>query len=105
MGQLHIPGQPSPTNNPLLVLAAVGQHMIDPLNKIAENTKKEARHIYALGEGSSPGSWGSFCLACSDEQGEYIWPCAKYPQRPIPPSHITVMEQGVGSEQEPSEQG
>ena len=101
-GPIHIPGQPRREPNSLALLEEMlalaldksNQHLTNietALNVLAVNSKQEDRHIYALSE-RGDGSWGSYCLACSEEAKDYIYPCAKYQGQPYPPSHITVIE-------------
>lgn len=96
---IHVPGQSRSEPNPLLVLATAldksNQHLTAVegyLAKIATNTKKEARHIYAIAL-REPGVWGTYCLACSDEAQEFTYPCLRFGEADAtkPPSHISIL--------------
>ena len=91
MNQIQVPGQARRGEpNPLLVLAAALDKANLYLHQISLNTKKEQRHIYALGELGN-GEWGSYCLACSDSAQEYVHPCVVLKDNPVPPPHISVL--------------
>ena len=32
------------------------------------------QHYYTVAPANN-GRWGVFCLACSDKEGDYVWPC------------------------------
>jgi hypothetical protein len=92
MGEIRLLGQPQ--GNPLLILASAltevtvqlgvaNQH----LGAIATNTAKENKHVYSLAPMQN-GLWGTFCIACSDDAQDYVFPCLVLTDRPTPPSHI-----------------
>ena len=96
MTNIHIPGQARNDPNPLLVLATAldkTNQLLRAINKnmaeLVVNTTKEARHTYAIEE-RDIGIWGTYCLACSDAESEYIYPCRRGTS-PAPPSHISVL--------------
>jgi hypothetical protein len=91
MSELHIPGQPSPSSNPLTALTGALNRANMFLETIAKNSTVSRAHIYALSELVDDGKWGVYCLGCSDEQEEYIYPCAKFTERPKPPNTIAVL--------------
>lgn len=92
MSEIRIPGQPP--GNPLTALTTsmvtTNSHLaklVSALNAIEVNTRKETKHIYAMAVRHDQ-TWGTYCLACSEEEEEYIYPCRKYAERLVPPSHI-----------------
>jgi hypothetical protein len=88
-------GQPEGTNNPLVVLNA-------HLGNITEQLKRlggpELPHRYGIAEANDPGGhgrvWGTYCLACSDAVGQFIYPCQMTARERIdsvrPPAFFTV---------------
>jgi hypothetical protein len=103
MSGIQVPGQARRGEpNPLLVLAAgvdkTNQHLTNielSLRELSRNTAKEERHIYALAE-RPDGSWGTYCLACSEMESAYVYPCKRGGDDPVPPSHITVITPVTG---------
>lgn len=93
MTELHVPGQPSPSSNPLLVLAVALDKANGYLHQIADNTKPETyRHVYVITETLQ--GWGVFCQACSEEQNDYTWPCKNQNQSiPYPPQFFKIAEE------------
>ena len=92
MSEIQVPGQARRGEpNPLLVLATALDKANSYLHQIADNTKGEPKHLYALAQRPDD-SWGSYCLACSEAVEEYVYPCAVFPERPTPPSHITAID-------------
>ena len=96
MTNIHIPGQARNDPNPLLVLAAAADktnqhlaHISTMLGALVVNTTKEVRHVYAIEE-RDIGIWGTYCLACSDAEQDYVYPC-KRGEHTAPPSHISVL--------------
>lgn len=94
--QIHVPGRHRSEPNPLTVLAVsldrATSHLsmiANTLSAIAVNTAKEARHTYAIEE-RDVGVWGTYCLACSDAEEAYVYPC-KLGEKLAPPSHISVL--------------
>lgn len=91
-------GKSDQPNNPLLLLANVMERVIEPLREIAANTRPDASavlpHRYAVTVVQDPSQgkvWGSFCLACTSEADEFIYPCKIEPDEPIkPPAFFTV---------------
>lgn len=92
-GRAQILGQQE-TGNPLIVLANALAEQTGVLNRIAENTTPEGRHLYALHE-VGVGSFLTYCLACSEAEQHFVFPCTHPTKAPtqLPPSTFTV-EQG-----------
>ena len=99
MSGIEVPGQARRDPNPLLVLATAldktNNHLGEIMRatqRIATNTKIEARHIYAL-EKRDELTWGTYCLACSEEAKTYVYPCEQWAEpADTPPSHISVID-------------
>ena len=100
---IHVPGQPrSNPVNPLEVLAVAldktNQHLRSistSTSRIAVNTAKEERHIYALTP-RPDGDWASYCLACSEAVESWVYPCKINLDDVAPPSHIAVLPDTLG---------
>jgi hypothetical protein len=90
-GRGQILGQDPQSNNPLLILAQAVERQTAVLAQIAENTKKEDRHTYAVDE-VGEGSFMSYCLACSETAQRFIYPCEDPHKAPpgAPPSTFTI---------------
>lgn len=90
-------GRPEGTNNPLVVLNQHLSQITEVLAQIATNTRPDATailpHVYVVARNDDPqqgAMWGSFCLACTDSAGNYVFPCAVV-QDPIhPPAFFTI---------------
>jgi len=84
MSEIHVPGRPTPSSNPLLVLAESFRVLQEPLERIAANTTPtevalSEPHVPVLAPLEFPGTWGVFCFACTKESGTYVHPCAVSP--------------------------
>lgn len=96
MTEIRVPGQPQA--NPLLVLATALDKSNQHLAQIVINTKKEDKHLYALAE-LTDGSWGTYCLACSEVAEEYVYPCSKHDHTNVaPPSHVMSVQDIVSTD-------
>jgi hypothetical protein len=86
MSELTVPGRPSPTNNPLLVLAGACDNIVGELRKMNEGT-----HEYALQPTDEEGqTWLVYCIACSNKQQRYVHPCEVKGEHLIPPSTFAL---------------
>ena len=90
-GQGQLLGQNPQTSNPLLILANAIEQQTEVFKEIAKNTAPEGRHIYALYE-AGPGSFLTYCLACSEAEQHFIFPCTHPTKAPTqqPPGTFTV---------------
>lgn len=72
------------------------------LEKIAENTKKDSGlpHLPAVAPGRD-GTWGVFCLACSEDASDYVPLCAKLAENgmewPSTVLHVDVNRKAIHS--------
>lgn len=84
---------PEGTNNPLVVLNNHLGQMTDLLGIIAAKVSGDLPHVYVVARQDAEhvgAYWGSFCLACTDEASEFVFPCSKS-QDPIhPPNFFTI---------------
>lgn len=94
---IHVPGQNRDQPNPLLVLATAldktNNHLSEvfkAVQRIASNTAKENRHLYAMAR-RDESTWGTYCLACSESAEQYVYPCEVMANTDRPPSHITIL--------------
>lgn len=92
----QIIGRDPESSNPLLILSRALTEQTEVLRQIAENTKKEDRHVYGVDE-VGEGSFMSYCFACSENAGRYVYPCQDTQKAPpgAPPS--TFMVGRIGS--------
>lgn len=49
--------------------------------------RAKGAHIACVAQRSN-GQWGTYCLACSDEAGDYVFPCKAHPENPHWPAAI-----------------
>jgi hypothetical protein len=61
------------------------QVIADLVNRLAA-PRLAAPHVYAV-QPRTDGTWGTFCIDCSEARQDYVWPCAA-PNRPIPPARL-----------------
>ena len=72
------------------------------LEKIADNTKKtsELPHVPAVAPGRD-GTWGVFCLACSEDASDYVPICARLAEHemewPTTVLHVDVNRKAIHS--------
>jgi hypothetical protein len=92
----QIIGRDPESSNPLLLLARALTEQTEVLKVIAENTKKEDRHVYGIDE-VGEGSFMSYCFACSENLGRYVHPCQDEKKAPpgVPPSTFSVGRIGM----------
>lgn len=86
-----------PVNNPLVIL---NQHLLainGALAQIAANTGSpaSAMHRYGVAEAEDKGGhgkvWGSYCIACSEQVSQYVYPCRLAPAELVkPPMFFTI---------------
>jgi len=95
--ELHVPGRPRRSENPLLVLAESMTGVIDQLKDMTTelrtaNTARNIEHMYGLypANPDDPGNtrWVVYCIGCSHAVKQLIWPCqVRVPGTyPLPPS-------------------
>ena len=97
-GELRLPGQPAQSGNPLKALTDALDRLQPVIEGIERNTRPDASavlpHRYGLSIAHDPGQgkvWGAFCLACSSEASEYVWPCRLDPDEALkPPNFFSV---------------
>ena len=80
----------SPKGNPLLILAeSIDTNIAGPLRRIADSmdTPKH-EHAYGVAIADLPQHgkvWGSYCIACSAQAQEYVYPCSQAPDEQLKP--------------------
>jgi len=47
-------------------------------------------HTYAIAELREPGKWGAYCNECSQELGNYAYPCLHSNEKNPPPPRVLV---------------
>lgn len=65
----------SPKGNPLIILAEAIERQTNVLGAIAANTAPQHAHQYGLAPAGDGTLWGTFCMACSEKDQHYVWPC------------------------------
>lgn len=93
MAELRLPGRE--TSNPLVVQNEHLASITADVRRIADAmVMSHHNHVYALAQAKLPqhgGVWGAYCVACSDQHSEYVYPCLLRPDEPIkPPPWFTV---------------
>ena len=90
-------GKGPENQNPLLVLAGAMEGVRGELAKIVENTKPDASagipHRYGLTivETEEFGKmWGSLCIGCTYQVGEFVYPCQVEDDPLKPPQFFTI---------------
>lgn len=78
--------------NPLLVLAKALDKANTYLGQISLNTRPVIQHVYVIEETLQ--GWGVYCMACSFEKGDYVWPCKQQdPSKLHPPQFLKIAEE------------
>lgn len=54
--------------------------IVSQVQEASEPLPEQAGHVPAIGALNTPGQWGVFCLRCSSEAKEYVWPCEIDPE-------------------------
>jgi hypothetical protein len=79
MPEVPVIGQPAATNNPLVVLNAHLAEITAALRALNAPKAAVYPHRYGIAEANDPGGhgrvWGAYCLACSQDADEYVYPC------------------------------
>jgi len=86
----------SPKGNPLLILAdSIEKSLAEPLRKIADSVSTpQHEHAYGVAIAELPQHgkvWGSYCIACSAAEQEYVYPCRQAVDEQVkPPPFFSV---------------
>lgn len=80
----------SPRANPLLILAdSIEKSVAEPLRVIADALgQPKLEHAYGVAIADLPQHgkvWGSYCIACSAEVQEYVYPCKHAAEEQLKP--------------------
>jgi hypothetical protein len=49
-------------------------------------------HVYSIAELREDGKWGTYCLDCSEDVGNYVYPCQAEAYRGNAPPRVLVEE-------------
>jgi hypothetical protein len=96
MPEIPVLGQSGQNNNPLLVLAQAIATTNSILTRMEVNIRPTPHftHEYTcqiVNDELQGRVWGTFCIACSHEAGNYVYPCAVRADEPVKlPAFFTI---------------
>jgi hypothetical protein len=68
---------------------SIEKSLAEPLRRIADSVEApRLEHAYGVAIAELPQHgkvWGSYCIACSAAEQEYVYPCSKAPEEQLKP--------------------